>query len=95
MPPSSHRLTSIGRVLEAAEDASPVDAVAAVSRELGLAFGAVSVSFLIADLSGRSIDDALVADTAERIARIRATDEAREGLGAFLDKRPAAWTQRS
>ena len=46
---------------------------------------------LIADLAGRSIDDTLVADTAERIARIRATAEAREGLGAFLDKRPAAW----
>lgn len=50
---------------------------------------------LIADLDGRTIDDALVADTAERIARIRATDEAREGLGAFLDKRAAAWTQHA
>lgn len=50
---------------------------------------------LIADLDGRTIDDTLVADTAKRIARIRATDEAREGLGAFLDKRAAAWTQHA
>lgn len=50
---------------------------------------------LIVDLDGHPIDDTLIADTAERIARIRATDEAREGLGAFLDKRVASWTQRA
>jgi methylglutaconyl-CoA hydratase len=36
-------------------------------------------------------DDALVEDTARRIATLRATPEAREGLAAFLDKRPASW----
>jgi methylglutaconyl-CoA hydratase len=30
-------------------------------------------------------------DTARRIASLRATPEAKEGLAAFLDKRPAAW----
>jgi methylglutaconyl-CoA hydratase len=29
--------------------------------------------------------------TARTIARVRMTEEAREGFGAFLDKRPAAW----
>ena len=43
------------RVVEAAEAASPVEAVEAVARELGLAFGAVAVSFLITDLSGRAL----------------------------------------
>jgi serine phosphatase RsbU (regulator of sigma subunit) len=42
-------------LLDAAEDASPVDAVDAVTRELGAALGATAVSFLIADLSGRSL----------------------------------------
>lgn len=46
---------------------------------------------LIAHLGNAALDDVLVADTAERIARIRAGDEAREGIGAFLGKRPAAW----
>jgi methylglutaconyl-CoA hydratase len=46
---------------------------------------------LIASLAGRPVDRALVEDTAERIARIRAGDEAREGLAAFLEKRPAEW----
>jgi serine phosphatase RsbU (regulator of sigma subunit) len=45
----------VGRVLEAAETESPVDAVEAVARELGAVFGAVAVSFLIADLSGRAL----------------------------------------
>jgi len=42
-------------MLDAAEDASPVDAVEAVTRELGAALGARAVSFLIADLSGRAL----------------------------------------
>jgi serine phosphatase RsbU (regulator of sigma subunit) len=42
-------------VLAAAEDASPVDAVEAVTRELGVALGARTVSFLIVDLSGRAL----------------------------------------
>ncbi|GAA3207967.1 PP2C family protein-serine/threonine phosphatase [Dactylosporangium siamense] len=42
-------------MLAAAEDASPVDAVEAVTRELGLALDALMVSFLIADLGGRAL----------------------------------------
>ena len=48
-------IRNVERVLEAAESASPVEAVDAVARELGLAFDAVAVSFLIADLSGRAL----------------------------------------
>ncbi|MCX8115732.1 MAG: enoyl-CoA hydratase/isomerase family protein [Burkholderiaceae bacterium] len=46
---------------------------------------------LVRDLAGRPIDDALVADTAERIAAIRASDDGREGVRAFLDKRKPRW----
>jgi serine phosphatase RsbU (regulator of sigma subunit) len=42
-------------MLDAAEDASPVEAVEAVTRELGAALGARVISFLIADLSGRAL----------------------------------------
>ena len=48
-------LSLAGGLLEAAEAASPVDAVAAVTRELGLSLGATEVSFLIADISGRAL----------------------------------------
>ncbi|MCW2680301.1 MAG: Phosphoserine phosphatase rsbP [Frankiales bacterium] len=43
------------RLLDAAEDASPVQAVEAVTRELGHALRATAVSLLIADLSGRAL----------------------------------------
>lgn len=46
---------------------------------------------LIGELGGRPIDAALIDDTARRIASLRATGEAREGVGAFLEKRPPAW----
>jgi methylglutaconyl-CoA hydratase len=46
---------------------------------------------LVRDLAGRPIDDALVAETAERIAAIRASDDGREGVRAFLGKRKPRW----
>jgi methylglutaconyl-CoA hydratase len=46
---------------------------------------------LVADLAGRPIDAALREDTARRIADIRASDEGREGVQAFLGKREPAW----
>lgn len=45
----------MAHMLDAAENASPVEAVEAVTRELGAALGARSVAFLIADLSGRAL----------------------------------------
>ena len=47
---------------------------------------------LVQDLAGAPIDDALRADTARRIADIRASAEGMEGVQAFLDKRAPAWT---
>ena len=46
---------------------------------------------LVRDLAARPIDDALVADTARRIADIRAGKDGREGVRAFLDKRKPQW----
>src|SRR5689334_6644043 len=51
----STREGSLFAMLTAVEDASPVQAVEAVTRELGDALGARTVSFLIADLSGRAL----------------------------------------
>lgn len=42
-------------VLDAAEEASPVEAVETVTRELARSLGASKASFLIADLSGRAL----------------------------------------
>ena len=42
-------------------------------------------------MAGQAISDELMEDTAHRIAALRATAEAREGLAAFLEKRRPAW----
>jgi methylglutaconyl-CoA hydratase len=47
---------------------------------------------MIARVAGAPIDDALIAETARRIAEVRATDEGREGVSAFLEKRKPRWS---
>ena len=46
---------------------------------------------LVQDVAGRAIDADLRADTARRIADIRASDEGREGIASFLGKRAPNW----
>ena len=46
---------------------------------------------LVQDVGGLPIDDALRAETARRIADIRASDEGREGVQSFLQKRKPSW----
>ena len=46
---------------------------------------------LVQDVAGRPIDGTLRADTARRIADIRASAEGKEGVQSFLDKRSPAW----
>lgn len=46
---------------------------------------------LVRDFTARPIDDALVADTARRIADIRTTPDGREGVRSFLEKRKPQW----
>ena len=46
---------------------------------------------LVQDFAGREITQDLRAETARRIADIRASDEGREGVQAFLNKREPAW----
>lgn len=49
---------------------------------------------LIRAVAHRPIGAAVIADTAVRIAKVRASDEAKEGVAAFLGKRSAAWVPR-
>ncbi|MFM8898940.1 MAG: enoyl-CoA hydratase/isomerase family protein [Burkholderiales bacterium] len=46
---------------------------------------------LVQDLSGQPITDELRADTAKRIADIRASSEGQEGVQSFLGKRSPSW----
>lgn len=46
---------------------------------------------LVQDLAGRSINEDLLRDTAARIARIRASEEGKEGVRSFIEKRSPSW----
>ncbi|WP_313009909.1 enoyl-CoA hydratase-related protein [Brevundimonas vesicularis] len=47
---------------------------------------------LVNDIAQHKIDNGLMDETAKRIARARVSDEGREGVAAFLEKRKASWT---
>ena len=46
---------------------------------------------LINVVHGREVDSILLTDLAKRIARVRVSEEAQEGMGAFLEKRKPYW----
>jgi methylglutaconyl-CoA hydratase len=46
---------------------------------------------LIRRVSTGPVDDAMIEDTATRIAEIRATPEGKEGVASFLEKRKPSW----
>ncbi|TVT47315.1 MAG: enoyl-CoA hydratase/isomerase family protein [Denitromonas halophila] len=50
---------------------------------------------LIRAVANKPVSDAVVEDTSQRIAQLRSTPEAKEGLSAFLDKRAAAWVPQA
>ncbi|MGE0828242.1 MAG: enoyl-CoA hydratase-related protein, partial [Hyphomonadaceae bacterium] len=84
-----------GLIHEIAEDEAELDA--AMKRIAGLAFenapGAVAdAKALVRFVAGHPQDDRLSRETAKRIALRRASPEGREGLAAFLEKRPPNWS---
>jgi methylglutaconyl-CoA hydratase len=48
---------------------------------------------MIADYAGRALDEELLEDSAQRITRLRAGSEGREGMDAFLQRRPPGWVR--
>lgn len=48
---------------------------------------------LVFAVGNRSVDDGLMEETAGRIAELRASEEGREGIAAFLEKRRPSWRE--
>jgi methylglutaconyl-CoA hydratase len=51
----------------------------------------VEAKKLVREVVGAPVTDALLLDTAQRIAAIRASNEGREGVASFLEKRKPNW----
>ncbi|WP_188261578.1 enoyl-CoA hydratase/isomerase family protein [Azospirillum tabaci] len=84
------RLGLLHQTVPAAELDAAVEAMVRNLLQCGPA-SQTAAKELIRAVARRPLDDALVRGTAERIARQRASDEGREGVGAFLEKREPAW----
>lgn len=86
----AHRLGLVHQVT----DAEGLDAAVAALADHLLKGGPVALASakdLIAAVSDRPLDDAVIEDTARRIAAQRAGAEGQEGVAAFLEKRAPGW----
>ena len=90
---SAERALAIGLISEVTSiDGLDAGVAALVEPLLAGAPGAQKAAKdLIEAIKGRAIDAATLEETAQRIARQRVTPEGRDGVAAFLDKRPPRW----
>jgi methylglutaconyl-CoA hydratase len=87
---------AIGLAHETAADDAAADAIIAgwLQHLRAAAPGAVAAAKqLVRDVAGQPVNDALRGQTAAAIAARRASDEGREGLSAFFDKRKPEWNR--
>jgi len=88
----AHRIGLVHEVVAADQLAARVEALARTL--LGNGPAAMSAAKALArDVAHGPVDAALIDETAKRIAERRASDEGREGLSAFLDKRRPGWVK--
>ena len=84
----------LGLVHELASDDADLDEKVGDIVDAMLACGPVAqreAKELVRAVAARPVTREVIENTAERIARIRSSPEGREGVGAFLEKRPPAW----
>ena len=89
------RARELGLVHEVAPESGLAAAAEAVVEAIlqGAPGAQAAAKDLVFLCEGRAVDAALGAETGRRIAQRRASAEGREGLAAFLEKRPPAWRQ--
>ena len=86
----AHRIGLVHEVVAAdALDAKVDEIVKSLSGAAPAALG--ECKRLLRDVTGQPITEELTQETVRRIATIRSTDEAREGLQSFLQKRKPSW----
>lgn len=90
---SADKALAIGLVNEVTADDALDAGVATLAEALiaGAPQAQQAAKQLIQAINGRPIDDAVMEETAQRIARQRATEEGKDGIASFLEKRTPAW----
>jgi methylglutaconyl-CoA hydratase len=90
---SADKALAIGLVNEVTADDALDAGIAALAEALiaGAPQAQQAAKQLIQAINGRPIDDTVMEETAQRIARQRATDEGKDGIVSFLEKRTPAW----
>jgi methylglutaconyl-CoA hydratase len=86
----AHRIGLVHEVVNAAGLDAKVAEIAQALVSAGPAAVKASKA-LVQDVAGRDIDEALIARTVKGIADIRVSDEGREGIQSFLNKRKPGW----
>lgn len=90
---SAAQALSMGLLHAVVQDAELDDTVEALAADL-LKCGPLSLAVtkdLVATVAREKLDDALIDETARRIARLRVSAEGQEGIASFLEKRNPAW----
>ncbi|MEM0924297.1 MAG: crotonase/enoyl-CoA hydratase family protein [Pseudomonadota bacterium] len=83
---------TLGLIARAVPEADLGAAVEAeIAPYLSTAPGAVGAAKALARRLGPRIDDAVIAETIARLADTWETEEAAQGIAAFLERRPAPW----
>ena len=90
---SAERALLMGLVNEVRPAEQLDEAIDALAKELmlGAPQAQKAAKDLVEAIRDRPVDAQVLEETAQRIARQRATPEAKGGIGAFLEKRPAPW----
>jgi methylglutaconyl-CoA hydratase len=84
----------IGLVHEMVADESALDQALGAVIDALLANGPAALAEckdLIRTVSDQALDGSMIVDTARRIARVRASEEGRQGIAAFLEGRKPNW----
>jgi methylglutaconyl-CoA hydratase len=86
----AHRIGFIHESVAAEELDSKVDQIVKAILPNG-PNAVVAAKWLVEDVAGAQIEEELLAYTAECIAEIRSSDEGKEGVASFLEKRKPNW----
>jgi methylglutaconyl-CoA hydratase len=85
----AHRIGLVHGIVPAKD----LDAVVAAEAQALMQGGPASIASAksLIGMVARPLDSGVIAESVERIADQRASDEGKDGIAAFLDKRPPSW----